>query len=63
MEETKKVIDLTIDTNQELVKMLNSMCLGAYDVQLGDLLKELQNNINNGNLITWKDFPKGEESQ
>ena len=41
---------------EEQVEMLNGMCLGAHEVELGSLLLELQKMLEAEDTIVWHNF-------
>ena len=51
--------DNIIKLDEELIEQLNNMCLGAYNVQLGTLLSEIQKSLEESNktvFIEWNEF-------
>lgn len=59
-ETTAKYIDLNINNEgEELIEMLNTMCIGANKVFLGTLLAGIQERLENGTVgtvMSWGEF-------
>lgn len=60
MEETVINEIVSLEKNPELIELLNSMCMGAHEVQMGTLLATMQKKIGevkeNSVTMEWIEF-------